>query len=347
MNAGRTFAIAICVILAGTTSSLRVLGQTAPSAESSLTDSGEHSPPLVSEATGDQSLDAGCRDSGCCPSCCCPRWTASADFIILDRVGSVTQTLIETVPHSVRFKDLPNTPGTEVLDANDFHQGFSGGPRLGLIHHDDNGGELEFSYFQVDGWNDYRSVGPTPDYWLVMRAPGGFLQAQDNKNKQMMTWDYASRLYNAELNVRWNSCCRVTLLAGFRWVNLSEDLQGNLPPERTVPFWDSETRNNFYGFQIGADARLFERDRLSIGGVVKAGMFDNRVDETTAVSIDRIVYSESASTNHAAFVGEIGLQCKYQVSKRLLLKAGYEALWLEGAAFSARPDYGNRKSYRS
>ena len=46
----------------------------------------------------------------------------------------------------------------------------------------------------------------------------------------MMAWDYASRLYNAELNVRWNPCARITMLAGFRWVNLSEDLQGTLPP---------------------------------------------------------------------------------------------------------------------
>ena len=42
----------------------------------------------------------------------------------------------------------------------------------------------------------------------------------------------------------------------------------------------------------------------------------------------------SASTNHAAFVGETGLQCKYQVTKGLLLKAGYEAIWLQGVALA-------------
>ena len=172
-------------------------------------------------------------------------------------------TLVETVSGTVSFRDLANAPGTPVLNANDLHQGFFGGPRLGLIHHADNGGELEFSYFQIDGWSCARSIGPVigpdgqPD-WLVMRAPGGFLQEQDNKEKQMMVWDYDSRLYNAELNMRWNPFCRLTILAGFRWVNLSEDLQGNLPPERTVPFWDSNTKNNLYGFQIGADARLFD-----------------------------------------------------------------------------------------
>ena len=43
---------------------------------------------------------------------------------------------------------------------------------------------------------------------------------------------------------------------------------------------------------------------------------------------------ESASTNHAAFLGEIDLQCKYQVTKGLVLKAGYEAMWLQGVAFA-------------
>ena len=42
----------------------------------------------------------------------------------------------------------------------------------------------------------------------------------------------------------------------------------------------------------------------------------------------------SASTNHAAFVGETGLQCKYQVTKGLLLRAGYEAIWLQGVALA-------------
>ena len=34
-----------------------------------------------------------------------------------------------------------------------------------------------------------------------------------------MAWDYATKLYNAEFNVRWNPYSRVTMLAGFRWVN--------------------------------------------------------------------------------------------------------------------------------
>ncbi len=42
----------------------------------------------------------GC-DNGChndqCNSCYCPRWTATADFIVLDRIGTKSQTLVRQV----------------------------------------------------------------------------------------------------------------------------------------------------------------------------------------------------------------------------------------------------------
>lgn len=39
-------------------------------------------------------------------------------------------------------------------------------------------------------------------------------------------------------------------------------------------------------------------------------------------------------TNHAAFLGQVGLRCNVQLTERLLLKAGYEALWLGGVALA-------------
>ena len=56
---------------------------------------------------------------------------------------------------------------------------------------------------------------------------------------------------------------RVTVLAGFRWVNLSEDLKGTLPPERTVPFWDNQRRTISMVFRSGrmqscSSAALFD-----------------------------------------------------------------------------------------
>jgi hypothetical protein len=255
----------------------------------------------------------------------------------LDRVGSVPYTLVSLVP----YNDNPfKTAGTEALNATDLHQGFSGGPQLGLTHHGDDGTDWEVSYFQIDGWNAARGIGPVigPDGradWLVMTAPG-FLQLPEDAGQTMM-WDYASRLYSAEVNVRRSPWRRVTVLAGFRWVNLSEDLEGILlPPTKYAKgsFWDAHTKNNLFGFQIGMDAKLLERNRFSIDGLLKAGIFDNNVAEATSVRMERIQFGESAATDDAAFLGEVGVQCKYRVTPRLSLKAGYKAIWLQGVALA-------------
>ncbi len=281
---------------------------------------------------GDQPLCTGCCDVGCGPSCCCPRWTASADFIILDRIGGTNQPLVSRT-------DSLSTSGTVVLTGNDFQQGFAAGPRVGVIRHGDCGYDLELSYFQIGGWSSDRTIAADPNNWkwLTMSAPGGFLQTNEEAG-QGMAWVYTTQLYNAEFNVRWNPPGRVTMLAGFRWVNLGEKLVGALSPPTVSwepPFWNARTTNNLYGFQVGADWKIWDRGRFSIDGLVKTGFYDNDAEETTAVSvIAKHLRSGSASTNRTAFVGETGLQCKYQVTKRLLLRAGYEAIWLQGVALA-------------
>ena len=209
---------------------------------------------------------------------------------------------------------------------------------MGLTRHGDCACDLELSYYEIDGWSSARSVGPydhDQTYWMVMRAPGGFLQTQDGY--QSMAWDYATKLNNLEFNARWNPCCALTLLAGLRWVELRENLQGTLTPPTfswEPPFWNTDARNNLYGFQVGADGKLLDSGRISIDGLVKAGIYDNQAEEATGVSIFKATRLSYASTNHAAFVGEIGLQCKYQITDRLAATAGYQAIWLDGVALA-------------
>ena len=147
MNPRNLFGTVACTFLVLVASSATALGQSDQMADHLLTGDREDSPLSISPTMADQSQSAGCCDVGYCPSCCCPRWTASADFIILDRIGSVNQTLVETVQGTVKYKDLRHTAGTEVLNSNDFQEGFSGGPRLDLIRHGDNGYDLEVVVF--------------------------------------------------------------------------------------------------------------------------------------------------------------------------------------------------------
>lgn len=290
------------------------------------------------------------------------RWTVSAEALILERTGTADRTLVERVPGSVAFGKVPYTAGAQALDSTDLDQGFSSGFRLGATYHADSNCGLELSFFRVGGWDSTQSIGPdNPPNWLVMRAPGVFFQTQDFPY-QSMTWDYSTDLYNAEFNFHYNLSNRITVLAGFRWVQLNENLQGTLgPPDRNLPtwkynpnnnlfdveqienqgppatgafppFWNTSTTNNLYGLQMGADGKLFERGRFSIDALIKAGGYLNHASESTGVSLQKVVYPSSGSANQAAFVGEAGLQCKYRFDSGLALKLGYEAVWLEGVA---------------
>ena len=313
----------------------------------------------------DQSQTSDRDDNGLSQSESLRQWSISAETVILGRIGGANRTLVERVPGVVPFSKVPTTPGTQALNSDDFQQGLAAGPKTSLLYHGDSGIALELSYFQVNGWSSSQAISPdNPPNWLVMRAPGGFFQTQDF-TYQAMEWDYATKLYNAELNVQQNLSGRITLLAGLRWLQLSENLQGRLTPTDRIqplwkynpnnnlldvaqienlpgapvtgefpPFWNTSTTNDLYGLQIGAKGDFFEHGDLSIDGQIKVGGYFNNAEESTGVSIFKIVRPSSASTTQAAFVGEAGLQGKYQITKKLTLKAGYEALWLNGVALA-------------
>jgi hypothetical protein len=276
----------------------------------------------------------GCEDTCCEPSCMqprCPRWTATADYIIFDRIGTSTRTLLREVP----IGSISAPPGEEVLNSNDFSQGFHGGPRVSLIHQGPcRCYDLELLYFQIDGWNDARLITPDADHLLVFSVPGANGGNSNFSSSDPILFDYSSKLYNGELNVRWHPLCRVTMLAGFRWVDLQENLDGGTLIPELLPFWNTKTKNDLYGFQIGTDAKLWESCRFSIDGLVKAGVYCNHAEQTSTKINLRVVEDATVSTNHPAFLGEVGLQCKYQVTCRLSLRAGYEAMWIEGVALA-------------
>ena len=287
-------------------------------------------------------------------------WTVSAEAIILGRVGGVNQTLVERVPGATPFNLTDSTPGTEAFNSNQFQQGVSAGPEISLIYHGDSGYGAELLYFNIFNQSDTKAIGPdTPADWLVMKAPGGFWQTQDFAD-QAMSWEATTNLYSAEANGRLDISNRVTMLAGFRWFQLNDNLLGDLtPPDATAPrwkidcpdcniyqitpdgpagnyppFWNTTTMNNLYGVQIGADAKMLELGCFSVGGLIKAGIFDNNADQSTGVSIAKKVILSQATTNHAAFVGEAGLKLKYQVIERMAVKIGYKALWFAGVALA-------------
>jgi len=301
-----------------------------------------------------------------------PRWTFSTEAIVLGRTGGANQPLVGLLPGSTTFAATQTAAASAVgaFNSNQFWQGFSAGPKVSLTYHDPSGVGVEFSYFNIFTQSATKTVGPTspttPD-WLVMYAPGSFWQTQDFPY-QGMAWKDSTNLYSAEANARLDLSPRVTLLGGLRWLQLNDELVGwftpadrnapdwkkhclgstldNLPttcpsdfyPGGTAgnygPFWQAKTQNNLYGGQIGVDAKLLEVGRFSIDALIKVGVFNNAATQSAVVSMGKLPYPTQASANRAAFVSEAALQAKYQLTKGLAFKLGYEALWLDGVALA-------------
>ena len=318
----------------------------------------------LSQNLTSEHMSAGSNDTNHSQSSHPSRWTLSAEAIVFDRIGTAKQTLVERVPGVVPFGNVPFVPATEALNSRDLDQGFSPGFRVDVDYRINSKYDLDLSFFRIGDWDATQSIGPDhPPNWLVMKAPGGFFQTQDF-SYQSMTWDYSSELHNAELNVRRKFSNRITLLAGFRWLQLNENLQGTIqPPDRSLPlwkfnlnnnlfdvarienqqsipspalppFWNTSTTNNLYGLQIGADAKIFEHGRFSLDGLIKVGGYCNNASESTGVSIQKVVHPSEASTNQAVFVGEAGLRFNYQVTSGITLKLGYEVFWIDGVALA-------------
>ncbi len=293
------------------------------------------------------------------------RWTVSVEAIVLERIGGVNRTLVERVPGSEPFDKTLIDTGPEAFNSSQFQQGVSAGPKIDLIYRSDAGYGVELSYFNIFNQSATNATGPdTPADWLVMKAPGIFWQTQDFPY-QAMVWSNTTNLYSAEANGRLALSSHVTVLAGFRWLQLNDTLQGTLSPADLAqptwknscnpynctlndvaqaslgglagnypPFWTTNTANNLYGFQIGVDGKIFELGRFSVNGQIKVGVFDNDAEQSTGVSLEKVVYQVSATANHAAFVSEAALQLKYHLMDGMALKAGYEVLWLDGVALA-------------
>ncbi len=170
---------------------------------------------------------------------------------------------------------------------------------------------VEARYFGLYGWHARTNIGGGPDGTVPLP----------------LTME--SQLQSAELNVRRRTASWLQLLAGFRWIELDDTLSLVVPPAVGIGGLNAFTFNRLFGGQIGADAAIFQRGRLGVDAIGKAGIYGNAADgRLTSVLIAPLTGTRAQT----AFVGEIGLTTRYALSNCLALRATYELLWLDGVA---------------
>lgn len=266
----------------------------------------------------------------CRPDRCSPLISFMGEAIGLQRSTTRSQTLVQ------------NDNGGDLLNSKNMNFPVAFGPKMSATLHNpcDIGWDLEVAYFQVDG---FAATGSVPGTTL-------FVSDATTPHSPHVTdaeVRYASQLYNGELNIRQQWCDWLTLLCGYRMVELTEQYNANgTGVEVVLPVTISNhTSNHLHGFQIGADAEFYNMGGpLTISALCKAGVFQNYTSQT----MSRTWTSTESVGNvrdHAAFLGEVGIVARYALTQRFALRASYEAMWLEGVALA--PEQIGATNFRS
>ena len=235
-----------------------------------------------------------------------------------------------------------NQAGGVALNANQAQPPMSAGPRFGLARRLTECDWIEGNYFRVDSFAG-RAVLPAgaSSYSTINLADLSF---DDIQSASLAT---SGRIQSAELNVRSCEGGLITWIGGFRWVEWNQQANVDYAFLNPDPFGSgnvaSQTGNNLYGGQLGAELPLWDAgSRLKIKGIGKSGVFYNRAayqhSTTEFVTSTGEVFpqgSVAAAADQTAFVGEVGANASLCVTSWLTWRAGYTLFWLSGVAVPA------------
>lgn len=314
----------------------------------------------------------------CLPQCCCPheRCWAKAEYLMWWIKDGPLPVPLVTISPSASFAVL-DQPGTSILFGNGSidHDVFSGGRfTLGSWLNKDKNIGLEGNFLFLakrsdrffaggDGTADLAIGRPIvntitgAETALLVAFPTGFAGG--------VAISSSSQLWGSEVNVRGklssNELCTVSGLVGFRYADLTEDigilqastiLPGGISffngtpvlAPNTVTLLDRfNTRNQFYGGQVGLDAEV-SRKRWSLDMLAKIAAGSTHevvsVNGNTTVSGPGIATATTTGgllalpsnigrqvQDRFAVIPEVGATLGVQVTPRLRATVGYTFLY--------------------
>jgi hypothetical protein len=279
------------------------------------------------EATCGACCDDACCDDACCDGCvgcgdgcdcgdacgCGPKWYASAGVILLKRDRPVPGTVVAA-----------NPAGTAFSSASDFSFDWEIGPDVALARRFSGGTILEGRYFGVDSTDTNDFVTPGNFIGAGFTGPGG----------TTFTGKYLSMLDSTEINLRRAVSDRLTLLGGFRWIELKDEMFYKL--NGNVATGDYEFNNRLYGGQLGLSFTPMRPAGRWIANIeTKAGVYGNVADGGIfEYQGNNFIGSFVDSDTTTSFVGEIGFILGYRLTQNVVLRSGYQLLWLDNVALA-------------
>jgi hypothetical protein len=271
--------------------------------------------------TSDNCCDDSCCDDSCCGvdcgagvGSCCPKWFATIGVIALDREDPTPGTIVAANPGGARF-----------FGAENFDFDPEVGYEVGLARRFDNGCILEGRYFGIDHTAASTIVTPGNFIGTGFTGPGGTTVAGR----------YLTMLDSTEINLRRQHTDRLTLLGGFRMIELRDQARFMLNNNVARGHYDYD--NRLYGGQLGSNLDLSPRGgRLLANLETKAGVYNNLIEGgINEFQGFNFIGGFNGEESNTAFVGEINLNTGYRLTDHVTLRTGYQLLWIENVALAS------------
>lgn len=276
--------------------------------------------PAADQAKSDTSCSScnSCNDcNSCCTSCCCCQcWYGSAGAVILHRDRPSSGTIVDPVGLGI------------TLDASSYDFGWNGGPDVTVGRQLDCCNAVEVRYFNDIGAGASQFFSFIPeDFRIATGAPVGVFGISTNDDTD---------LHSLEVNFRRTISDNVTVLGGFRYLELDDRLNFifNLGAGNSLYQW-GET-NHLYGGQLGTDFLLYgNTNSFHFDAIVKGGIYGVAA-KNNYITVPAVgpTITDGGQHGDVAFVGEIDLLGTYPICNHVALQGGYELLWIDGVALA-------------
>ena len=217
------------------------------------------------------------------------------------------------------------------------------------------GANLEARYFGLNKWNDSRSVRrPTnqlPDLFSVFSLYGtdpvnGF---DDTDRSFIHTASLSSELHSGEVNYRRRfvtpmSWVQGGWLAGIRYLDIDERFGFAAVGSNNNAFlfnqlrffnFDTNTRNQLTGFQVGSDLWFNIVPGLRAGVEGKTGVYGNHAEVESSVVANSIARGrEFLQDGRTAYVTEFTASTVYRLTYAWSFRASYNLLYVDNVALA-------------
>ena len=270
-----------------------------------------------------------CEPVCCCPCCPCQVWV-NAIFLFRD------------MGESGEWYYPPKGERRWIWDDDD--SDLAMGTSVGLTFCPDpcnTSCRVGMEFYAIPNWTATESVAGNIGvaFPSLVYLPELQQQGDPDSGYGVATFHYQSNLYNTEFNIYRQSpnICWLTMLAGFRWMEISEAYSAVFETGGTSPNFGIDVNNHLYGFQLGGLVNLRNNGRWRVDSWLKLGLFANSADQDTFedfTSTGGQVLTVGARSADFAFVGDMGISLSRQLTQNLYLRFSYMGLWVEGVALA-------------